>query len=166
MKTTSIRSLLAFVLVIMLSAPATADVLNSPAPTFSLPDRSGNIVSLDDYKGQVVLMNFWASWCGPCRQEMPLLEELHQRYAPLGFTLLGINVEEDSSLADSFLAGTPVEFPILYDRSNAVSKAYDVIAMPTTIIVDREGRVRFIHHGYKAGYENDYQDQVRTLIRE
>jgi peroxiredoxin len=157
---------MAFALVIMLSAPATADVLNSPAPTFSLPDRSGNMVSLDDYKGQVVLVNFWASWCGPCRQEMPLLEELHQRYAPLGFTLLGINVEEDSSLADSFLAETPVEFPILYDRSNAVSKAYDVIAMPTTIIVDREGRVRFIHHGYKAGYENDYQDQVRTLIRE
>ncbi len=150
----------------MLSVPAISGVAEAPAPTFALPDSSGQMVSLDDYKGQVVLINFWASWCAPCRKEMPLLDELQQRYAPLGFTMLGINVEEDSSLADEFLRGTPVNFPILYDRANKVSEAYDVIAMPTTIIVDREGKVRFIHHGYQAGYENEYQDQVRSLIRE
>ena len=97
---------------------------------------------------------------------MPLLEALHQRYSPLGLTLLGINVEEDSALADEFLQGTPVNFPILFDRANSVSKGYDVIAMPTTVILDREGLVRFVHYGYEAGYENDYQDQVRALIRE
>ena len=160
------RSALAGLLVLILATPAIAGVAEKPAPPFSLPDGTGQTVSLDDYKGQVVLINFWASWCGPCRQEMPLLEELHQRYEPLGFTLLGINVEEDSGLADKFLQATPVSFPILYDRESSVSKAYDVIAMPTTVILDREGRVRFIHYGYEAGYENDYQDQVRTLIRE
>lgn len=160
------RNVLAGLLVIVLSTPALAGVVEKPAPAFSLPDSTGQTVSLDDFHGQVLLINFWASWCGPCRQEMPLLEALHQRYEPLGFTLLGINVDEDSALADKFLQGMPVSFPILYDRTNSVSKAYDVIAMPTTVIVDREGRVRFVHYGYEAGYENDYQDQVRTLIRE
>jgi peroxiredoxin len=157
---------LAFLLAMVLSVAAYSAETQKLAPVFSLPDATGQAVSLDDYRGQVVLINFWASWCVPCRREMPLLEELHQRYAPLGFTMLGINVEEDSSLADKFLQETPVNFPILYDRANSVSKAFDVIAMPTTVILDREGRVRFIHHGYLAGYENDYQDQVRTLIRE
>lgn len=136
------------------------------APGFSLPDASGSEVALSNYSGQVVLINFWASWCGPCRQEMPLLDELHQRYAPLGFTMLGVNVEEDSALADSFLKGMPVTFPILYDRKNTVSKLYDVIAMPSTVIVDRKGQVRYIHHGFEAGNEHDYQDQIRALIRE
>ena len=139
---------------------------DGPAPAFSLPDKSGSPVSLDDFDGQVVLLNFWASWCGPCREEMPLLVELHQRYAELGFTMLGINVEEDSAAADNFLRTVPVSFPILYDRENSVSKLYDVIAMPSTVLIDRDGQVRYIHHGYEPGYENDYQDQIRELVRE
>jgi len=138
----------------------------APAPDFTLPDATGTEVALDDFAGDVVLLNFWASWCGPCREEMPLLDQLSDRYSDLGFTMLGINVEEDSSLADRFLEGTPVDFPILYDRANSVSQLYDVVAMPTTIILDRQGTVRFVHHGYEPGYENDYQDQIRRLIRE
>ena len=151
-------------LLLALSAAHASSV--KPAPLFALPDAAGNTVSLADFEGDVVLINFWASWCGPCREEMPLLDQLAERYGPLGFTMLGINVEEDSQLADTFLQGTPVAFPILYDRENSVSKLYDVIAMPTTILVDRQGQVRFVHHGYEPGYENDYQDQIRALIRE
>jgi peroxiredoxin len=145
------------------SAAIAAD---GPAPDFALPDKSGSTVSLDDFEGQVVLLNFWASWCGPCREEMPLLVELHQRYEALGFTMLGINVEEDSAAANNFLSTVPVSFPILYDRKNSVSKLYDVIAMPSTVLIGRDGRVRYIHHGYEPGYENDYQDQIRELVRE
>ena len=137
-----------------------------PAPNFSLPDQAGGLVSLEDYSGQVVLINFWASWCGPCREEMPLLNELHTRYEPLGFTMLAINVEEDSSAANNFLSGMPVNFPVLYDRENSVSKLYDVIAMPSTVIIGRDGKVRYIHHGYEPGDENAYQDYIRELIRE
>ena len=154
-----------FVATMMLAA-ATVWAANSAAPDFSLPDESGAMVSLDDFDGQVVLINFWASWCGPCREEMPLLDELHQRYEPLGFTMLGVNVEEDSTAAQKFLQGTAVSFPILFDRENSVSKLYDVIAMPSTVIVGRDGTVRYIHHGYEPGNENDYQDQIRQLIRE
>lgn len=159
------RSLLTLGCLLLAALNASAEV-GGPAPDFALPDAAGKVVSLQDYSGQVLLINFWASWCGPCREEMPLLDQLSQRYGPLGFTMLGINVEEDSSLADRFLQGTPVDFPILYDRENAVSKLYDVIAMPTTVLVDRQGNIRFVHHGYEAGNENEYQDQIRTLVRE
>ena len=145
---------------------ATADELRGPAPDFSLHSKNGGMVTLSDLRGQVVMVNFWATWCGPCREEMPHLEALYQRYGDLGFTLLGVNVEEDSSGADEFLAETPVSFPILFDPDNQVSELYDVIAMPSTVIVDRTGNMRFIHHGYQPGYENDYQSQIRALIRE
>jgi len=160
------NSLLLILLSLLVTTAVTAGQGLGAAPDFSLPDASGETVALADFKGQVVLINFWASWCGPCREEMPLLDELSSRYAPLGFTLLGVNVEEDSSAANGFLSGTPVSFPVLYDRENTVSNLYDVIAMPSTVIVDRSGQIRYIHHGYEAGNEHDYQDQIRALIRE
>jgi peroxiredoxin len=77
-----------------------------------------------------------------------------------------VNVEEHSADADRFLAETPVSFPILFDPNNEVSKQYGVRAMPSTVIVDRQGNVRFLHHGYQPGYENEYQNQIRELVRE
>ena len=139
---------------------------SGPAPDFTLTDASGQSVTLSDLRGQVVMINFWASWCGPCREEMPLLEQIHQRYEPLGFTLLGVNVEENSADGQAFLAERPVSFPVLYDPDNGISKLYDVVAMPSTVLIDRQGNVRYLHHGYKPGYENDYQDQIRALARE
>jgi peroxiredoxin len=146
--------------------PAMAGDAKDPAPDFKLPVRSGQSMSLSDLKGQVVLINFWASWCGPCRKEMPVLDQLYQRYKPLGFTLLGVNVEEDSTAAETWLRDTPVTFPILFDRKNSVSKLYDVTAMPSTVLVDRQGHVRYLHFGYNPGTENEYQDQIRGLVRE
>jgi peroxiredoxin len=154
----------ALMLGVILSASAAE--LSGPAPNFALAARDGGQVTLAELEGQVVMVNFWATWCGPCRQEMPHLEALYQRYKDLGFTLLGVNVEEDSSGADKFLAETPVTFPILFDPKSEVSKKYDVIAMPSTVLIDRTGNMRFIHHGYQAGYENEYQTQIRALLRE
>jgi len=139
---------------------------SGPAPDFTLTDAAGEPFSLSELKGQVIMINFWASWCGPCRQEMPLLEAIYQKYEPLGFTLLGVNVEEDSTDGQAWLKDRPVSFPVLYDPANGVSKMYDVIAMPSTVLIDREGNVRYLHHGYRPGYENDYMNQIRTLARE
>jgi peroxiredoxin len=139
---------------------------DSPAPDFTLKSRSGENIKLSELRGQVVLINFWASWCGPCRQEMPLLDQMYQQYSPLGFTLLGVNVEQDPQEAERMLKDTPVSFPILYDAENQVTKLYDVVAMPSTVIVDRDGNVRYVHKGYKPGYEAEYQTQVRSLVRE
>ncbi len=151
---------------LLLASSVMSEVRDGSAPNFTLPDRGGQNVTLSDFSGQVVMINFWASWCAPCRQEMPLLDELYQRYKGLGFTLLGVNVEEDSSLATDRLNETPVDFPILFDRENRVSDLYDVIAMPSTVMIDRQGNMRFIHHGYQPGYEDEYQNQIRILIRE
>jgi peroxiredoxin len=152
--------------VLLLSAPALAGAPGAPAPQFSLAARGGQNVSLAQYKGQVVMLNFWASWCGPCRQEMPLLESIYKKYNKLGFTMLGVNVEPDSQAANEWLKATPVSFPILYDTQSKVSKLYDVAGMPTSVIIDRAGKVRMIHRSYRPGDENEYLDSIRTLIRE
>ena len=137
-----------------------------PAPAFSLPARGGSTIDLAQFKGQVVMINFWASWCGPCRQEMPLLESMYKKYKPLGFTLLGVNVEPEQKDAETFLKQTPVSFPVLFDAKSQVSGLYNVQGMPTTIFIDRKGTVRLVHQSYKPGDENLYMDQIRTLIRE
>ena len=136
------------------------------APDFTLKSREGVNIKLSELRGQVVMVNFWASWCGPCRQEMPLLQQLFDRYQSLGFSLLGVNVDEDKAAADKMLSDVQVSFPILYDDRSRVSKEYQVKAMPTTYMVDRDGRIRYLHKGYKPGYEEEYQQQIRELLRE
>ena len=145
---------------------AAASAPQGQAPDFALKGSDGVNMRLSEHRGEVVMINFWASWCAPCRQEMPLLEELYTQYEPLGFTILAVNVEEDSSKALAMLDDIPVSFPTLFDPQSTVSKLYDVVAMPTSILVDRDGNMRYLHHGYKPGYEEQYQQQVRELIRE
>lgn len=143
-----------------------AKTVDGPAPDFTLKSTDGSNLRLSEQKGQVVLINFWASWCGPCRQEMPLLDEIQQKYSKLGFTVLGVNVDKDPAKADKILKDIPVSFPVLYDSEGMVSKLFDVNAMPTTVIVDRDGSMRFLHLGFKPGYEDIYVDHIKTLIRE
>lgn len=95
-----------------------------------------------------------------------MLESMYKKYNKLGFILLGVNVEPDSKAADDWLKATPVTFPILYDKESKVSKLYDVAGMPSTVIIDRRGKVRMLHRGYKPGDENEYLDSIRSLIRE
>ncbi len=149
-----------------LAASAASIAPGAAAPAFQLHSSASNDLSLSDLKGQVVLINFWASWCGPCRQEMPVLDQLYRKYKAAGFTLLGVNVEPKSADAEGFLRTTPVSFPILFDTDSKVSRLYEVAGMPSTVILDRSGKVRYIHHGYKPGEESEYMDQIRTLVRE
>ncbi len=145
---------------------ATAAEIGKTAPDFTLKSLSGTNLKLSEMTGNVVLINFWASWCGPCREEMPLLNALHKKYEPLGFTVLGVNVEEDVNAAKGFLKNFPVDFPVLLDNTNQVSKLYEVIAMPTSVVVDRDGNMRYLHQGYKSGDEAKYQQMVKKLVRE
>ena len=152
---------------LMLCAAALAgDVQTRPAPDFTLDSHTGKPLSLAQYKGQVVMLNFWASWCGPCKQEMPLLDDIQKKYGKLGFTLIGVNVEPDTKAANAVLAKIPVSFPVVYDTDSKVSKAYQVSGMPSSVFIDRKGQLRQLHRGYKPGDENEYMNQIRALIRE
>jgi thiol-disulfide isomerase/thioredoxin len=158
---------LTIAMVLLAAVPASDAASGSgAAPQFSLDARGGSKISLAQYRGQVVMLNFWASWCGPCRQEMPLLESIYKKYNKMGFTLIGVNVEPDSKAAEGFLKQTPVSFPVIYDKDSTVSKAYDVSGMPSTVIIDRKGNIRVLHRGYKPGDENEYLDSIRALVRE
>ena len=136
------------------------------APDFTLKSKAGDNVRLHEQRGNVVLLNFWASWCGPCREELPHLQALQQRYQDLGFTILAVNVDEDPAKANILLDDIAVSFPILFDQDDNTSKLYDVRAMPTTVIIDRDGKQRFVHLGYKSGDENKYQQVLKALLRE
>jgi peroxiredoxin len=145
---------------------ATASDATGPAPAFTLTDLSGVSTALSQYKGQVVMVNFWATWCGPCQQEMPLLDQMYKKFKPAGFTLIGVNVDKDAPPVKDLLARKPVSFPVLLDPTNGVSKAYHLDEMPSSVIIDRNGTIRYVHRGYKPGDENEYQDRIRQLIRE
>ncbi len=161
-----LSSLLAILLLATGLPAGAATEAPRPAPDFTLPARDGGDVRLSSLKGQVVMINFWATWCGPCRKEMPLLEQLQAKYRPLGFTLLGVNVEPDSAAATAWLKGVPESFPILFDTRNAVAESFGVQGMPSSVFVDRAGQVRHVHRGYQPGDESRYADLIRSLVKE
>ena len=138
----------------------------SPAPDFTLKSATGENVRLAEQHGQVVMLNFWASWCGPCRQEMPLLDGIAKKYGKMGFVLYGINVEQDNTDAKKMLKDLGVTFTILYDPESKLSSLYNVDAMPTSVFIDKKGNIRYVDRGYKPGDENKYREHIMELIRE
>jgi peroxiredoxin len=150
-----------------LGLPAQARIAPSaPAPDFTLKSLDGPNLRLKEQRGKVVLVNFWATWCAPCREEMPQLNKLFDKYRASGFTLLGVNVDEDSRNAAGIASQLGVKFPVLLDSDKAVSKLYELSAMPSTVLIDRDGKLRFSHRGYRPGYELEYDKQIRNLLKE
>ncbi|MEP7102015.1 MAG: TlpA disulfide reductase family protein [Burkholderiales bacterium] len=138
---------------------------SSAAPDFTLRTMGGPNMRLAEQRGRVVMINFWATWCGPCRQEMPQLSKIYDKYRGSGFVLMGVNVDDDVRNATEVANKLAVSFPVLLDTDKAVSKLYDLSTMPSTVLIDRDGKVRFLHRGYLAGYEDTYDKQVRELLR-
>jgi peroxiredoxin len=138
----------------------------SQAPDFTLRSLEGQNLRLGEQRGRVVLVNFWATWCGPCRQEMPHLNKLYEKYKSSGFVLLGVNVDDDTRQAAGVAGKLGVTFPVLPDADKRVSRQYDLSAMPSTVLIDRDGRVRYLHRGYQNGYEDTYEKQIRELLKE
>jgi len=138
----------------------------APAPDFTLRSNGGKNLKLSEHRGEVVMINFWATWCGPCRQEMPELERLYQKYRKAGFVLLGISVDDKPEAARAMARQLKVSFPVLFDDRKQVSRRYDVDAMPSTLLVDRNGVVRFVHRGYRSGVEKQYEEKLRELLRQ
>ena len=160
----------AVISVLLLSATTlvanAGSAVTQPAPNFTLKTLEGEELTLANLKGNVVLLNFWASWCSPCREEMPVLKKLHNRYEPDGLVLLGVNVEPDSKPALQTAAKLKVNFPVLLDQKQIVTELYQITAMPSTVIIDRAGNMRFVHRGFKPGAEKKYEAEIQNLIAE
>jgi peroxiredoxin len=137
------------------------------APDFSLPllDGSGE-VSLQQTRGQVVYVGFWASWCEPCRLEMPYLAQLYERHKDEGFRVLAINVDEDLALAREFAAQYDLPFVLLRDEDRAIAASYRVPGFPSHYLVDRDGRIRFSGIGFDLNDVRAVTTEVATLLAE
>jgi peroxiredoxin len=140
--------------------------VGAAAPDFAAKSDAGRNMRLSELRGQVVLINFWASWCSPCRQELPSLNKVYTQYRSAGFALLAVNVDDNRKDAEAMLKRLGLRFPTLFDNGKSVAKLYGVDTMPATLVIDRDGRVRYVHRGYYEGYERKYEQQVRELLKE
>ncbi len=134
-----------------------------PAPTLRLPDMDGKPVDLAAYRGKVVLVNFWATWCPPCRKEFPSLGRVRKLLKPTEFEVLAVNVGEDPDTVFSF-AGTP-EFPVLFDRDSKAMAAWPVKGLPTTFLVDRQGGLAFRAVGGREFDDPEIVAAIRQLLK-
>jgi peroxiredoxin len=148
------------------SFAAAPPLVGKEAPDFVLKSSDGHNLRLSEFRGQVVLINFWARWAGDSRQEMPALERINTTYGHSGLVVLGVSVDEDVRRAHEFADAMKVGYPILFDTTQAVGRDYRLDKMPMTILVDRSGVVRYSNAGFKRGDDRTYLDQIRELLRE
>lgn len=119
----------------------------SLAPNFQLRDLEGDWIDLSDYQGQVVLINFWATWCGPCRTEMPIFQSYFESFAGRGFVILAVSSDSPDREVEEFRDDLGLSFPIMIDTREDVQDLYHIWTYPTTFILDREGIIRYVHYG-------------------
>ncbi len=134
-----------------------------PAPDFALAEVNGH---LSDLQGKVVYVDFWASWCGPCRKSFPWLNEMAAKYRDEGLVVLSINVDSNRQDAEKFLQEVPAEFGVTFDPEGKIAELYRVMGMPSAYLIDRQGQIRESHIGFRAKEMAHYEEQIRALIAE
>jgi cytochrome c biogenesis protein CcmG, thiol:disulfide interchange protein DsbE len=152
-------------LVLGLSATlASALEVGQQAPDFDLPGKQGN-VKLSDYKGKAVYLDFWASWCGPCKQSFPWMNEMHTKYAAQGFAVVGINVDAKQADATGFLEQTPAKFDVVFDSKGTSPRAYGVKGMPSSVLIGPDGKVLAMHAGFKDEERGALEDKIKSALK-
>jgi peroxiredoxin len=149
-----------------LSWAAQAGALDTGAkmPEIGLKDLSGKPVNAASLAGKVVVIDFWATWCAPCREELPVLQKLYKKYGAQGLVVVGVSVDKDADNIKQFMQKMPLSFPIVHDAAHAVSGKYAPPRMPSSYIVDRKGIVRYVHGGYRAEDAADFEKQIQGLL--
>lgn len=140
----------------------------STAPDFNGKTTNGKEIKLSDYLGKVVLLDFWASWCPPCREEMPALIKFYRSRKDPKFELIAVNIDNKKDNMDNFLDKLFPEpaFPIVLDNDQKIPALFNIEAMPTTIFIDKKGKIRFRHDGFKESYVNDFDSELTQLLKE
>lgn len=142
------------------------DLTGREMPSFTLKDMSGNTVTESTFKGKVLLINFWATWCAPCKVEMPSLNSLFNKLKDKGFMILAISVDESDEAVSKFLKDTPLDFPVLRDREIDISAKYKVYAYPTTFLIDSKGIVREHYIGESDWMEGEPVKTIEKVLAE
>jgi peroxiredoxin len=148
------------------SRAAAPTLVGKDAPDFVLKGMDGRNLRMSEFRGQVVLVNFWARWAGDSRQEMPALDRINTTYSRAGLVVIGVSVDEDLGRAREFASAMKVSYPILFDTGSDIGRNYLLQKMPMTVLVDRAGVVRYSTVGFKRGDERAYLDHIRELLRE
>ena len=152
-------------LVLALSPLAAAAVgTGEAAPPLVLADAKGETVALDKLRGKVVYVDFWASWCGPCKRSFPWMNELSQRYGADGFTIVAVNVDKKRAEAERFLAQTPARFTVVYDAAGATPAAWAVKGMPSSYLLDRTGKVVLVEQGFRDEQKPAVEQKIRDSL--
>lgn len=140
----------------------------SPAPDFEGKTIRGKDLKLSDYHGKVILIDFWASWCPPCREEMPLLIKFYKAHKDSDFEMIAVNIDNDKDNMQHFLDKLfpEPEFPIVVDDNQKIPPLFNIQAMPTTIFVDKKGKIRFWHNGFQKSYVDDFNSELTLLLKE
>jgi peroxiredoxin len=164
------------VLLLLAAAIAAAFVIKSPAgvgvkigqqaPDFALMNLEGRAVNLSDYRGQVTLLDFWATWCSPCRAELPYLQTLQSQYRAQGFAVVAVSLDRDASMVAPLLRANRLTLSSLLDPRNEVGRRYRVSSIPRTFILDRRGIVRHDHTGWGKSRVEELESEIRTLLSE
>lgn len=163
------RRLLAlwFFALLFVSVPRASDAAGEMAADFTLRDLSGKSVSLSSFKGKVVLVNFWATWCLPCQKEMPEIEKIYKELGPKGFVVLSISADDarTSSQVKPLIMKNGYTYPVLLDTQTSVVSQYNPAkTLPYSVLIDRQGRVSQIHSGYNPGDEVKIRAEIEALL--
>ena len=138
-------------------------LIGQPAPDFALPAVAGSNVRLSEFRGQPVVISFWSSRCGLCAAQLTAAGSLYGTYSSSGLVVLGVSVEDDPQRAIDYAHAHAASFPLLLDNAKAVARGYDIERLPTTVLIDRAGRVRFLHSDDRGG-DRSYVAQIRALL--
>ena len=133
---------------------------------FVLKSVADGNVRLSEHYGEVILLNFWATWCGPCRKELPVLEELQKKYERAGFSVLAVSVDDQDVNVSAYVEPFNLSYPVLLDSQHEVVKQYDIQAMPGSVFLSRDGDIKYVHLGYKDGDEEKYSKIIESLLKE
>jgi thiol-disulfide isomerase/thioredoxin len=155
----------ALVLVILVPGSLAA-ALPPLAPNVALQNADGATIQLADYRGKVVLVDFWASWCVPCKTSFPALDSLYREYQPRGLEVLAVNLDERRHDADAFLGDHPHRLTVVFDPKGASPVAFGVKGMPSSFLIDRAGNIRFTHMGYSGDVDRSYRHEIAQLLAE
>ncbi|MFQ5635954.1 MAG: peroxiredoxin family protein [Gammaproteobacteria bacterium] len=145
---------------------AAGPALDEPAPDFALHSSTGHNLRLSEYRGDVVLLNFWTQACGRCREQLDRIEDLWQAHRGEGFTVLSVAIVDDPRDARDLADAMRLSYPVLFDNERVAARLYDPESMPLTLLIDPHGRVRHVHRRYRSGDERKYSEQLAALLAE